>query len=67
MLFPTTLVGSYPQPDWLTDRAKLAHRLPPRTRAKELWRVDDAWLEEAQNLASMVTAAQRLRAEFGGD
>jgi 5-methyltetrahydropteroyltriglutamate--homocysteine methyltransferase len=67
MLFPTTLVGSYPQPDWLIDRAKLAHRLPPRTRAKELWRVDDAWLEEAQNLASMVTAAQRLRAEFGGD
>ena len=54
MLFPTTLVGSYPQPDWLIDRAKLAHRLPPRTRAKELWRVADAWLEEAQDDATLL-------------
>ena len=38
MLFPTTLVGSYPQPEWLIDREKLAGRLPPRTRALELWR-----------------------------
>ena len=37
-LFPTTLVGSYPQPDWLIDRAKLAGRFPPRVRARELWR-----------------------------
>ena len=36
-LFPTTLVGSYPQPDWLIDRAKLAGRFPPRVRARELW------------------------------
>ena len=39
MLFPTTLVGSFPQPDWLIDRARLAGRFPPRVRAKELWRV----------------------------
>ena len=37
-LFPTTLVGSYPQPDWLIDRARLAGRFPPRVRARELWR-----------------------------
>ena len=54
MLFPTTLVGSYPQPDWLIDRAKLADRLPPRTRARELWRVADTWLEEAQNDATLL-------------
>jgi 5-methyltetrahydropteroyltriglutamate--homocysteine methyltransferase len=36
---PTTLVGSYPQPDWLIDRATLAGRFPPRVRAKQLWRV----------------------------
>ena len=38
-ILPTTLVGSYPQPDWLIDRAKLAGRFPPRVRAGELWRV----------------------------
>ena len=37
-LFPTTLVGSYPQPEWLIDRKKLAGRFPPRVRARELWR-----------------------------
>ena len=45
MLFPTSLVGSYPQPDWLIDRDRLRHRLPPRVRATELWRVDPAYLE----------------------
>jgi 5-methyltetrahydropteroyltriglutamate--homocysteine methyltransferase len=39
-LLPTSLVGSYAQPNWLLDRAKLAGRFPPRTRALELWRVD---------------------------
>ena len=38
-LFPTSLVGSYAQPEWLLDRAKLAGRFPPRVRALELWRV----------------------------
>src|SRR4051812_50134071 len=38
MLLPTTLVGSYPQPDWLIDRASLAKQMPPRVRARDLWR-----------------------------
>jgi 5-methyltetrahydropteroyltriglutamate--homocysteine methyltransferase len=54
MLFPTTLVGSYPQPDWLIDRTKLAGRFPPRVRARELWRVPEPWLEEAQNDATVL-------------
>src|SRR6058998_867314 len=52
MLFPTTLVGSYPQPEWLIDRQKLASRFPPRVRARELWRVPEPWLAEAQNDAT---------------
>src|SRR2546427_11415450 len=52
MLFPTTLVGSYPQPEWLIDRAKLAGRFPPRVRARELWRVPEPWLAEAQDDAT---------------
>ena len=47
MLLPTTLVGSYAQPDWLIDKAKLAGRFPPRVRATELWRVDEAYREQA--------------------
>ncbi|HTE39621.1 MAG TPA: hypothetical protein VK629_02255 [Steroidobacteraceae bacterium] len=54
MLFPTTLVGSYPQPDWLIDRAKLAGRFPPRVRARELWRIPEAYLLEAQNDATVL-------------
>jgi 5-methyltetrahydropteroyltriglutamate--homocysteine methyltransferase len=52
MLFPTSLVGSYAQPDWLIDRARLAGRFPPRTRASELWRVQEPWLKEAQDDAT---------------
>ena len=54
MLFPTTLVGSYPQPEWLIDRKKLAGRFPPRVRAKELWRIDAAHLREAQDDATVL-------------
>jgi len=54
MLFPTTLVGSYPQPDWLIDRAKLAGRFPPRVRARELWRVPEPWLASAQDDATVL-------------
>jgi 5-methyltetrahydropteroyltriglutamate--homocysteine methyltransferase len=54
MLFPTTLVGSYPQPDWLIDRQKLAGRFPPRIRARELWRVAEPWLATAQNDATVL-------------
>jgi 5-methyltetrahydropteroyltriglutamate--homocysteine methyltransferase len=54
MLFPTTLVGSYPQPDWLIDRKKLAGRFPPRVRARELWRIPEPYLEEAWNDATLL-------------
>ena len=65
MLFPTTLVGSYPQPEWLIDRAKLASRLPPRVRARELWRVPEPLLDEAQRDATVV--AIRAQEEAGLD
>ena len=54
MLFPTTLVGSYPQPEWLIDRQQLAGRFPPRVRAKELWRVPAPYLAEAQDDATVL-------------
>jgi 5-methyltetrahydropteroyltriglutamate--homocysteine methyltransferase len=54
MLFPTMLVGSYPQPDWLIDRAKLAGRFPPRVRARELWRVAPEFLAQAQDDATVL-------------
>jgi 5-methyltetrahydropteroyltriglutamate--homocysteine methyltransferase len=54
MLFPTMLVGSLPQPEWLIDRKKLAGRFPPRVRAKELWRVPEPFLAEAQDDATRV-------------
>lgn len=61
-LLPTSLVGSYAQPNWLLDRAKLAGRFPPRTRAKELWRVDPGYLEEAQNDATILAIRDQERA-----
>src|SRR5688572_11934097 len=65
MLFPTTLVGSYPQPDWLIDRKKLAGRFPPRVRAKELWRVPEPFLAEAQDDATVM--AIKAQEEAGLD
>jgi 5-methyltetrahydropteroyltriglutamate--homocysteine methyltransferase len=65
MLFPTTLVGSLPQPDWLIDRANLGSRLPPRIRAKELWRIPEPYLEEAQRDATLI--AIRAQEEAGLD
>jgi 5-methyltetrahydropteroyltriglutamate--homocysteine methyltransferase len=65
MLFPTTLVGSYPQPDWLIDRQKLAGRFPPRVRARELWRLPEPWLQEAQNDATLL--AIRAQEDAGLD
>ncbi len=62
MLFPTTLVGSYPQPEWLIDRAKLAGRFPPRVRARELWRVSEAHLAEAQEDATIMAIEAQERA-----
>jgi 5-methyltetrahydropteroyltriglutamate--homocysteine methyltransferase len=62
VLLPTTLVGSYPQPDWLIDRTKLAGRFPPRVRARELWRVAPEWLEEAQDDATRLAIRDQERA-----
>ena len=62
MLFPTSLVGSYPQPDWLIDRARLAGRFPPRVRARELWRVDPAYLAAAQDDATLLDIRDQERA-----
>jgi 5-methyltetrahydropteroyltriglutamate--homocysteine methyltransferase len=53
-LFPTMLVGSYAQPEWLIDRDKLAGRFPPRVRATELWRVAEPYLDEAQDDATLL-------------
>jgi 5-methyltetrahydropteroyltriglutamate--homocysteine methyltransferase len=53
-LLPTSLVGSYPQPDWLIDRERLAGRFPPRVQARELWRVDQRHLAEAQRDATLL-------------
>lgn len=65
MLFPVTLVGSLPQPDWLIDRKKLAGRFPPRVRARELWRIEEPYLAEAQNDATVL--AIRSQEEAGLD
>jgi len=65
MLFPTTLVGSYPQPEWLIDRQKLAGRFPPRVRARELWRIAEPWLSEAQRDATLL--AIRAQEDAGLD
>lgn len=54
MMFPTSLVGSFPQPDWLIDRKGLGGRFPPRVRAKELWRIPDEFLTEAQQDATIM-------------
>jgi 5-methyltetrahydropteroyltriglutamate--homocysteine methyltransferase len=59
---PTSLVGSYAQPSWLLDRDKLRGRFPPRVRARELWRVDPAYLEEAQDDATRIAIADQERA-----
>lgn len=61
-LLPTSLVGSYPQPDWLIDRAALASRFPPRVRARELWRVEDPYLEQAKRDATLLAILAQERA-----
>ena len=65
VLFPTTLVGSYPQPEWLIDRQKLAGRFPPRVRAKELWRIPEPELARAQDDATLL--AIRAQEQAGLD
>jgi 5-methyltetrahydropteroyltriglutamate--homocysteine methyltransferase len=61
-LLPTSLVGSYPQPDWLVDRKNLAGRFPPRVRARELWRVAPESLEQAQDDATLLAIRDQERA-----
>ena len=61
-LLPTTVVGSYPQPEWLIDRARLGSRLPPRVRSRELWRIDEPLLEQAQDDATLLAIRDQERA-----
>jgi 5-methyltetrahydropteroyltriglutamate--homocysteine methyltransferase len=61
-LLPTSLVGSYAQPEWLIDRSKLAGRFPPRVRAKELWRVAPENLAQAQDDATLLAIRAQERA-----
>ncbi|HEX2653282.1 MAG TPA: 5-methyltetrahydropteroyltriglutamate--homocysteine methyltransferase, partial [Xanthobacteraceae bacterium] len=62
ILLPTSLVGSYPQPEWLIDRQRLLKQMPPRVRAKELWRVDPELLEQAQDDATLLAIRDQERA-----
>jgi 5-methyltetrahydropteroyltriglutamate--homocysteine methyltransferase len=61
-LLPTSLVGSYAQPEWLIDRAKLAGRFPPRTRQKELWRIPEEYIDEAWDDATVWAIHEQERA-----
>jgi 5-methyltetrahydropteroyltriglutamate--homocysteine methyltransferase len=61
-ILPTTVMGSHPQPDWLIDRERLRGRFPPRVRAKELWRIDERYLEEAQDDATLLAIQDMERA-----
>ena len=61
-LLPTTVVGSYPQPDWLVDHAALASRLVPRVRARDIWRVAEPFLEGAQDDATLLAIRDMERA-----
>ena len=62
MLLPTTLVGSYCQPDWLIDRDKLKGQYPPRTRARELWRIPEPYLQEALDDATRIAIREQEEA-----
>lgn len=61
-LFACTIVGSYPQPEWLIDREKLSQQFPPRTRALELWRIDESYLNAAQDDATRLAILDQERA-----
>ena len=61
----TTVVGSYPQPDWLVDKNKLRGRLPPRVRAREIWKVSDKNLEEAQDDATRLAIIDQENDQAG--
>jgi 5-methyltetrahydropteroyltriglutamate--homocysteine methyltransferase len=61
-LIPTTVVGSYPQPDWLVDRSALEHHGVPRVSAHDIWRIPEPWLEQAQNDATILAIRDMERA-----
>ena len=61
-LLPTTVVGSYPQPDWLVDRAALKEAGVPRVHAHGIWRVAEAFLEQAQNDGTILAIQEMERA-----
>src|SRR5271170_7819639 len=61
MLFPTSLVGSYPQPEWLIDREKLSKQVP-RVRVDDLWLVAPDKLEAAQDDATILAIRDQERA-----
>ena len=61
-VLPTTLVGSYAQPDWLINHEMLSHQMPPRVRAQQLWRVAPEWLEQAQDDATLLAIRDQERA-----
>ena len=61
-LLPTSLVGSYSQPDWLIDKGRIYENGPPRTRAEHLWRIDGRFLEEAQDDATLLAVRDQERA-----
>jgi 5-methyltetrahydropteroyltriglutamate--homocysteine methyltransferase len=65
VLMPTTLVGSLPQPDWLVKRDVMLSSAPPRVRLKQIWRVEEPWLEQAQDDATAV--AVRMQEIIGLD
>src|SRR6478735_5839061 len=58
----TSLVGSYPQPEWLVDREKLRGRLPPRVRASDIWKIDPDQLADAQDAATLAAIRDQERA-----
>src|SRR5918994_1695473 len=61
VLLQTTVVGSYPQPDWLVDR-KMLSKVVPRTRMREIWRVPETFLEQAQDDATLIAIRDMERA-----
>src|SRR3982074_1947919 len=61
-LIPTTVVGSYPQPGWLVDRSALEHHGVPRVSARDIWRIPEAWLEQAPDDATIVAIRDMERA-----
>src|SRR3954465_10971172 len=61
-LLPTTVVGSYPQPDWLVDKNVLKSQTVPRVRLTQMWRVTEPYLEQAQDDATLIAIRDMERA-----